>query len=44
MTHYRDITKIIKGNKASDGDGVQLTRIIGSGELSMLDPFRIGTS
>lgn len=39
MTHFRDITKIIKGNKASDGDGVQLTRIIGSNELDMLDPF-----
>jgi len=39
MTHFRHITKIIKGNKASDGDGVQLTRIIGSNELTMLDPF-----
>ncbi len=33
------IEKIITGMKASDGDGVQLTRIIASPELDMLDPF-----
>jgi len=35
----RKIEKIITGIKASDGDGVQLTRIIASPELDMLDPF-----
>ncbi len=35
----RKIEKIITGMKASDGDGVQLTRIIASPELDMLDPF-----
>ena len=35
----RKIEKIITGTKASDGDGVQLTRIISSSELDMLDPF-----
>ncbi len=35
----RKITKIVTGNKASDGDGVQLTRLIASPELDMLDPF-----
>lgn len=35
----REIIKTIKGVAASDGDGVRLTRIIGSAELDMLDPF-----
>jgi len=35
----REIAKTIKGMAASDGDGVRLTRIIGSPELDMLDPF-----
>ncbi len=35
----RKIVKTIRGMAASDGDGVQLTRIIGSPELDMLDPF-----
>ncbi|NOR62540.1 MAG: quercetin 2,3-dioxygenase [Rhodobacteraceae bacterium] len=35
----RKIVKTIKGMAASDGDGVKLTRIIGSPELDMLDPF-----
>lgn len=35
----RKIEKIITGVKSSDGDGVQLTRIIASPELDMLDPF-----
>ena len=35
----REITQIIQGIKSSDGDGVQLTRIIGSSELNLLDPF-----
>jgi len=35
----RPVVKTIKGMAASDGDGVKLTRIIGSPELDMLDPF-----
>lgn len=35
----REITQILKGVRSSDGDGVQLTRIIGSSELNLLDPF-----
>ena len=35
----RNIEKIFSGSNTSDGDGVQLTRIIGTAELDMLDPF-----
>ncbi len=35
----RNLKAIISGIPASDGDGVKLTRIIGSPELNMLDPF-----
>ena len=35
----RKIVKTITGMKTSDGAGVNLTRIIGSPELNMLDPF-----
>jgi len=35
----RRIVKTITGMKTSDGAGVNLTRIIGSPELNMLDPF-----
>jgi redox-sensitive bicupin YhaK (pirin superfamily) len=35
----RKIVKTITGIKTSDGAGVNLTRIIGSPELNMLDPF-----
>ena len=35
----REIEKIVTGVKSSDGDGVQLTRIIASPELDILDPF-----
>jgi len=35
----RKLKTIISGIPASDGDGVKLTRIIGSPELNMLDPF-----
>lgn len=35
----RSVTLSIQGYPASDGDGVQLTRLIGSPALSMLDPF-----
>ena len=35
----RSIEKIVQGVKTSDGAGVNLTRIIASPHLSMLDPF-----
>ncbi len=35
----RSVAKLIKGTPTSDGAGVKLTRIIGSSELNMLDPF-----
>jgi len=35
----RSIQKIIQGVQTTDGAGVNLTRIIGSMELNMLDPF-----
>jgi len=39
MDSIRKIAKTITGIKASDGNGVKLTRIIGSNELPLLDPF-----
>jgi redox-sensitive bicupin YhaK (pirin superfamily) len=50
MTHYsnqnsawygkiRELVQLTSGIPASDGDGVQLTRIIGSPEINMVDPF-----
>lgn len=35
----RTLTKKITGIDTADGDGVKLTRIIGSARLNMLDPF-----
>lgn len=35
----REVLKIVNGQKTSDGDGVQLTRMIGYQGLDMLDPF-----
>lgn len=35
----RVITRTIEGHPASDGAGFELQRVIGSGELDMLDPF-----
>jgi len=35
----RNITDLIEGIQTQDGAGVNLTRIIGSPELNMLDPF-----
>jgi len=35
----RQLLKTTTGIAASDGDGVQLTRIIGSSEIDMVDPF-----
>lgn len=39
MKSMREVKQVIEGIKASDGDGVQLTRIIGSTALESLDPF-----
>ncbi len=39
MTKQRYIIKTIEGVKTQDGAGVNLTRIIGSPDLNMLDPF-----
>ncbi len=39
MKTSRNIEKIVIGSNTSDGDGVQLTRMMGSTELDMLDPF-----
>ncbi len=38
-TKIRTVQQIVKGIQTSDGSGVNLTRIIGSPELNMLDPF-----
>ncbi|OMH25797.1 pirin family protein [Motiliproteus sp. MSK22-1] len=35
----RELQHLIKGQRAMDGDGVNLTRIIGTPQLNMLDPF-----
>ena len=35
----RELVQIVSGVPASDGDGVKLTRVIGSPKLNMLDPF-----
>lgn len=35
----RELLQIVAGVQTSDGDGVKLTRIIGSPKLDMLDPF-----
>ena len=44
----RRIVQITNGNPTSDGDGVKLTRIIGTPDLDMVDPFlmldRFGTN
>ena len=39
MTLLRKIIKRSVGQRASDGAGVKLTRLIGSPEIDMLDPF-----
>ena len=35
----RELVATTAGTPASDGDGVKMTRVIGSRELNMLDPF-----
>ena len=39
MNKVREVKQIITGIAASDGDGVRLTRMIGSSQLNQLDPF-----
>ena len=39
MTEYATVTRQVRGRPASDGAGVKLTRVIGTPELDMLDPF-----
>lgn len=39
MTKQRSVISKLKGIIASDGDGVKLTRLIGSPDLNHLDPF-----
>jgi len=38
-TAYRTVARRVRGQAASDGAGVRLTRIIGSNQLPDLDPF-----
>ena len=38
-TVERNVTRVVRGRPTSDGAGVRLTRVIGQGELDMLDPF-----
>jgi len=38
-TNIRELQTLTSGIATSDGDGVKMTRIIGSPELNMLDPF-----
>ncbi len=39
MNKVREVIQLIDGLRVSDGDGVQLTRLIGTPYLDMLDPF-----
>lgn len=39
MNTNRAIIRQVQGIPASDGDGVQLNRVIGTAQLNMLDPF-----
>ncbi len=38
-TEVREVKRIINGSKTTDGDAVQLTRMIGGSEIMMHDPF-----
>ncbi len=38
-TQIRELRAVITGLPTSDGDGVKMTRMIGTPELNMLDPF-----
>lgn len=39
MTTLRQVQTVVRGQDTSDGAGVKLTRVIGTGLLSQLDPF-----
>ncbi len=39
QTRFRPITRRLRGQATSDGAGVSLTRVIGTGQLPQLDPF-----
>ncbi len=39
LTAERELERVVTGQATMDGDGVRMTRIIGSHELNMLDPF-----
>lgn len=39
MTTYREVRHVLRGQPASDGAGVKLNRVIGTGQLPQLDPF-----
>ena len=39
MTGTRHLLDILSGVPATDGAGVQLTRMVGTAQLNMLDPF-----
>ena len=38
-TKIRELRRVLSGIPTTDGDGVKLTRLIGSSELNMFDPF-----
>jgi len=38
-SHIREIVEITAGVPATDGDGVKMTRVIGTQQLNLLDPF-----
>ncbi|MGE0581724.1 MAG: pirin family protein [Steroidobacteraceae bacterium] len=39
VTGTREVSRLVRGQPTSDGDGVKLTRVIGGSALSDLDPF-----
>jgi len=39
MVAHRSVARLVRGLPTSDGDGVRLTRILGTAEAPMLDPF-----
>ena len=39
MSSFATVTRQVRGRPASDGAGVKLTRVIGTPELDLLDPF-----
>ena len=39
MANFQTISRVYAGMPTSDGAGVQLTRMVGTPELDMIDPF-----